>query len=239
MKHIKFQAASRGVAAALAVCGLCIGAIAQDNAPIKAEYSLVYPDGSKLKERPSEVRIVTPAQMQKLVGAKVGLAVLLFAATGGTSMSSGSKHDLNGSEIELPTDRSNLQIPDPDAFAARLGAKVNEAITSDGVSVAKPISRPLTLAGGAAHLVYESLSGEEAELYRLTTDWVVYLRKESRFSLSGPFVFTVNCASSSDKARSQKEWAENGYAQVKSELDAGVQACEKKVLEVAPPLLKG
>ena len=204
---------------------------------LQAQYTLNYHDGSHLKEKPTEVHLVKAESMQKEVAGKVALGVLLFALAGGTGFTSSSKDNMNGAVIDGLEDRSNLQIPSPDAFAQRLQVQVNNAIKSSETAPAKPFSKPLLVAGGATNLVYESLTGEESQLYRLKSDWVVYKQRES-FSFRGPYSLMVNCNDQSDKPLSQDEWAQDNYARVKSEMDATLARCEKKVLAAAPDLLK-
>ncbi|MES2878759.1 MAG: hypothetical protein V4713_10080 [Pseudomonadota bacterium] len=240
MNNFKIRCAAFCIVSAVAVNGFASNttiAQEQDIGSIQAEYSLEYPDGSRLKQKPTEVRIVTAEQMQKSVGSKIALGVLLFAFTGGTGFSGSSKDNMNGATIDALEDRSNIQITDPDALAARLQAQVNDALKASAEPPAKSFTKPLTVAGGMTSLIYESLTGDEAGLYRLKTDWVVYKRKES-FSIFGPFTFVVDCGNQSTKPLSQKDWAENNYAMVKTEMDATIATCEQKVLAAVPALLK-
>lgn len=212
-------------------------ATAQDIAPIKVEYSQIYPDGSRLATAPTEVRILKAEQMQKNVAGKVALGVLLFAIGGGTGFTSSSKDNMVGTSIEPLDDRSNIQTPKPDVFAARLQTVMTSTVKNDPELTAKTFEKPLLIAGGMTQLVYEGLTGPEAELYRLKSDWTVYKRKEGFVMLSNPNV-VVDCSYQSPTAQSQVAWAENSYAQVKKEIEANLADCEEKVLAAAPALLK-
>ncbi len=232
-RHCAIGVASMVVAHAL-TCG---PALAQDLSPIRAELSSVYPDDTRLKERPTEVRIVKVEQMQKNVAGQVALGVLMFALGGGTAFAGSSKDNMKGTTIEPLDDRSNLQIEDAKVFASRLQVLVGNAIQENADWSGKVFKRPVVLAGGVSNLIYEGLTGDEANLYRLKTDWVVYKRKEG-FTLFGNPNVVVDCAYSSPTAQSQAAWAENNYAQVKAEMDANIAACEQKVLAAVPDLLK-
>jgi outer membrane lipoprotein SlyB len=214
-------------------------AFAADPAPgvVEVSAAMRYPDGSILKARPTEVQLVKAEQMQKSVAGKVALGVLLFAMGGGTGFTTSSKDNMVGSTIDGLQDRSNLQIADPAEFANRLQTSVQAAIQANAEWSAKTFKRGVLVAGGVSNLVYEGLTGEDAERYRLKTDWVVYKAKES-FSLFGGSQVTVDCSAQSAEPLPQTTWAENNYAKVKTELDANMQTCEQKVLAALPDLLK-
>lgn len=204
---------------------------------VQVATSMVYPDGSELRARPTEVQIVKAEQMQKNVAGKVALGVLMFALGGGTGYTTSSKDNMVGSTIEGLEDRSKLQIGDASAFASSLQTTVQTAMQGNAEWADKTFKHPLTVAGGVVNLVYEGLTGEEATLYRLKADWVVYKRRES-FTLFGAPNTRVDCSYQSPTPMTQAAWAENQYAQVKAELDAMLPACEQKVVAALPDLLK-
>ncbi|WP_394792404.1 hypothetical protein [Rhodoferax sp.] len=171
MKTTLTRCSASFIAATFAIGSFAHGpAFAQEMDVLKAEYTLTYHDGSHLKRKPTEVRIVKPELMQKEVAGKIALGILLFVVAGGTGFTTSSKDNMNGAVIDGLEDHSNLQIPSPDAFAERLQVLINDAIKTSDAVPAKPFARPLLLAGGATNLVYESLTGEESQLYRLKSD---------------------------------------------------------------------
>lgn len=233
MKTPKTQLTAIAVVSAF----LVNAAIAQDAGPLQVKYSLSYPDGSTLKDMPSEVRIVKAEHMQRNVAGKVALGVLLFAVGGGTGFTTSSKDNLKGAAIDALDDRSNIAIPSPQGFAESLQTMVDTAIPSHENLAGKTFKKPLLVGGGMSQLVYEGLTGDDAKLYRLKTDWVVYKYKESFSLFKNPLV-VVDCSQQSTSPLPQSSWAENNYAQVKVEMDASIAACKEKVLAAVPELLK-
>lgn len=225
------------------ICAFTLGSSATvhaaDAAPgtVLATASMVYPDGSELRARPTEVQIVKAEQMHKSVAGKVALGVLMFALGGGTGYTTSSKDNMVGSTIEGLEDRSKLQIGDASAFASHLQTTVQTAMQSNAEWADKTFKYPLTVAGGVVNLVYEGLTGDDATRYRLKADWVVYKRRES-FTLFGAPNTRVDCSYQSPAPLTQTAWAENNYALVKAELDAILPACEQKVVAALPDLLK-
>lgn len=204
---------------------------------LRVDVSLTYPDDSMLKFRPTEVQILKAEHMQKNVAGKVALGVLLFAFTGGTGFTTSSKDDMAGGKIQDVEDRSNLQITDATVFAAHVQTAVQAAMQGQPQWSDKTFKYPLTVAGGMVQLVYEGLTGDDANLYRLKADWVVYKHRES-FSLFGAPNVSVDCSYQSPTPLSQAAWAENNYAQVKAEMDAMLPLCEQKVVAALPELLR-
>lgn len=209
-----------------------------DAGALKVIYSRIYPDGSALKEKPVEIRMVTREATSNNVAAQVGLnAVLLLM--GAVSFRGFSKGDLKGSELTDVADRSHLQNPVPTEFVERLQARVDGFVQADESLKKRRFERPLIVSGGNARLVYESLLGTEEEKFRLKTDLVVYKKRESSAmaSLMAPVV--VQCSGESPDAWPQSRWAQENYLLVKVQLDALLQACENKVQENLRELLNG
>ncbi|MGE0097575.1 MAG: hypothetical protein AB7S86_04430 [Hydrogenophaga sp.] len=209
-----------------------------DAGAIKVIYSQIYPDGSILKEKPSEIRMVTRDATSKNVAAQVGLNAVLLAM-GAFSFRGFSKDDLKGSELTDVADRSHLQNPVPTEFVGRLQARVDAFVQTDESLQKRRFERPLIVGGGNVRLVYESLLGTEEEKFRLKTDLVVYKKRESSAmaSLMAPVV--VECSGKSPDAWPQSRWAQENYLLVKVQLDELLQACETKVQGNLHQLLNG
>lgn len=205
---------------------------------LKVVYSHSYPDGSTLKETPTEVRLVTRQTTNNHVATQIGINMLLLTV-GAFAFRGFSKDDLKGKEVADLADRRHLQNPIPTAFVARLQARVDAAIEGDETLRQRVFDRPLVVGGGSTRLVYESLLGPEEEEFRLKTDLVVYRARGSMIgnSFKGPVV--VDCAGESPQALPQARWAEDNYLSVKAELDAMLLACENKVLASLGDLLNG
>ncbi|TXH89795.1 MAG: hypothetical protein E6Q78_06215 [Rhodoferax sp.] len=233
-----FKTSNLALAAMLALtANACAYAADLQPGTIQTTASMVYPDASELRVRPTEVQIVKAEQMQKNMAGKVALGVLMFALGGGTGYTSSSKDNMVGRTIDGVEDRSNLRIGDANEFASHLQTTVYTALQGNTEWANKTFKHPITVAGGVVNLVYEGLTGDDATLYRLKADWVVYKRRES-FTLFGAPHTTVDCSYQSPTPLSQAAWAENNYALVKSELDAMLPACEQKVVASLPDLLK-
>lgn len=145
---------------------------------LKVIYSQIYPDGSILKEKPSEVRLITREATSNNVAAQVGLNAVLLAM-GAVSFRGFNKDDLKGRELTDVADRSHLQNPVPTEFVGRLQARVDAFVQADESLQKRRFQRPLIVSGGSTRLVYESLLGKEEEKFRLKTDLVVYKKRES------------------------------------------------------------
>ncbi len=255
-RHLPFHCTSQVIAAAV-LLSMSLQAYAQatpepvataDAAPqastpaadtplVKAQYTYFYPDGSRLKETPTEVRILKAEQMQKNVAGKVALGALLFLVGGGTGFTTSSKDNMVGKSIEPLEQRDNLQIPKPEVISRRIQDQAALSTKDKPELAAKTFKKSLLIAGGVIQLVYEGLTGPEAEMYRLTSDWVVYKPKEKFSFISNPNV-TVDCSYKSPTALSQAQWAQDNYAQVKAQMEANLTECESKVAAAVPDLLK-
>ena len=204
---------------------------------LKVVYSQHYPDGSYLKEQPTEVRLVTREATTKNVATQVGLNLLLLSV-GALSFQGFSKDGLKGRAVDGPTDRAHLRNPIPTDFVTQLQARVDTAIRDNDHWRAETYTYPLVVGGGYARLVYENLAGTDEATYRLKTDLVVYRKVEgaSIRSLMGPR--TVSCADQSAQAWPQSRWAEGNYLPVKQEMDTLLAACEAKVVASLDELLR-
>lgn len=194
-------------------------------------HTTVYPDGTRLKEMPEEVRIVRAEAMQKNVLGKIALGLALFSL-GSIGFTSSSKENFVGAKIEPLEDRSNLKN-EVFSLVGRLKKSVNAALQANPQWAEKKFEKALLVAGGSPDLVYESLTGDEAQLYRLSTNLVVYKPREGFSFLPSP---KVDCSAKSDKPLPQSEWEKDNYAMVKVEQEALYVACEKKVLEAVADL---
>lgn len=227
------------IATSIALIGCASNpAAVREAGSVPVRYTTSLPDGSVLKERPSEVTIVRKANTQKEVGKQVALNVLMLALGGGAGLQTFGKGDLRGGVIELAGDRANIKNPIPDEFVTRLNERINGAIRADAVLSQKVWENPIEVAGGHTRLLYETLLGEE-EKFRLSMSLVVYKRKEnwSSFSLQRPNV-EVGCEMASDKPLPLPAWSDNQYSLVKTELTAMLDKCEKDVVAAMPGLLK-
>jgi hypothetical protein len=224
---------------AIAVCGDASAAETGEAIPPKlsVQYSLVFPDRSRLKEMPTEVTIVRRATTTKNAAVQVGLNVLLFAVGGGVSLNGFGKDDLKGETIEDAVDRQNLSNAVSTAFVERMQLAINDAIKASPESVSA-MSNPLLVAGGNARLIYENLGGSDQEEFRLKTDMLLYKKREGAGLFSVRPAIMVQCAEQSPKAVAQSQWAEDGYKAVKVELEAAWASCVQKVIADLPKLLE-
>lgn len=204
---------------------------------LKVAYSQHYPDGSYLKEQPTEVRLVTREATTKNVATQVGLNLLLLSV-GALSFQGFSKDGLKGRAVDGPTDRAHLRNPIPTDFVTRLQARVDTAIQGNDRLKTQTYTHPLVVGGGYARLVYENLAGTDEATYRLKTDLVVYRKRGDGASIKSLMApRTVSCADQSAQAWPQSRWAEGNYLPVKQELDALLAACEARVLASLDELL--
>jgi len=163
---------------------------------VRVVYTQTYPDGSRLKQIPTEVTIVKREATTSLVGAQVALNVFMLAMGGGIGFQTFSKDSLRGAVIEGSADRANLKDPAAGTFMVALRASVNDAIQADASLRQKTFNNSLDVIG-STQLVYETLAGTDEERYRLKTDLMVFKKKESASLLSVvPFV-VVKCQNQS------------------------------------------
>lgn len=197
---------------------------------LKVVYSQYYPDGSYLKEQPTEVRLVTRDATTKNVATQADLNLLLLSV-GALSFQGFSKDGLKGRAVDGPTDRTHLRNPIPTDFVAQLQSRVDTAIRDNDRWKAQTYTHPLVVGGGYARLVYENLTGADEATYRLKTDLVVYRKRGDGASIKSLMApRTVSCADQSAQAWPQSHWAEGNYLPVKQAMDALLAACETKVV---------
>lgn len=204
---------------------------------LKVNYSLRYPDGSLLKEFPKEVKFVRTADTQRNVAGQVVLNVLMLAAGGGFATKGFSKEDMKGAEIVGIDNRDNIKNQIPSTFMQNIRSKVSAYFVEHPDLQAKSFKNPLVVAGGGVRLIYESLTGEEADLYRLNADMVIYKQKENGKLFSDPNVY-VSCDKQSKNMFSEKQWSENSYELVRVEMEKLMAACESNIVAAMPDLLK-
>lgn len=201
---------------------------------VQVRYSPIYSDGSKLREEPLAVRIVKPEHAQSNIAQQVALNVVLFAFAGGLSVSPFGKNDLRGAVL-TDADNKNIPNPIPRDFTARLDERINAAVQANEKWRTQRFSEPVLLQGGTAHLVYESLIGND-EQYRLRIDPIVFKFKEDRVLLRGAGT-EVNCTSESPEPLPLSHWSADSYALVRTQLDSMLDACEAKVMAQLPEML--
>jgi hypothetical protein len=227
----------RGLVGALALVSFVSGCASNPSVPagtVQVSYSQYYPDGSYLKEVPSEVTIVTRAKTAKGVAGSVGLSVLTMATFGAAGAPTFSKNDLKGDRIEA-ADRRRLNNPISTEFTKSLGEKINATVQGDPTLRDKQFSRPVFVAGGSVRLVYDTLvSGDET--FRLATELKVWRAKNPLNPISSPYV--IDCDQLSSEAKPQAKWAEQDYQTVETQLTEALAACEQKVLAALPKMLQ-
>ena len=207
---------------------------------VAVRYTTALPNGSTLKERPTEVMLVERADTHKEVGKQIGINLLMLAMGGvGLTADRFSKTDLAGRSIDSCGGRANLRNPVPDEFVARLSERINAAVKADPALAMRHWGQPVNVAGGFTRLLYDELDGDTPERLHLAIDLTIYKRREdwSPLSFSAPRV-QVDCNSKSATARAKEDWAPDDYREVRLEFDALLDACERKVMAALPDLLK-
>lgn len=225
---LKFKPVVSALVTSALLTGCATVPVTSKEGVVKVVYSMKYPDGSIQKELPAEVTIVKREATQGVVAGQVALNIFMLALGGGVGVQGFSKDALKGSTIRELERREHIQNPVPGRFLGELEEKVNAAIQADEALREKRFTKPLRVAGGNARLIYETLLGEDDQRFRLKTDLLVYKTKENANLWSGPYV--VNCQDASPEPFIQAQWAEQDYLLVKTQLDAMLATCEKKVL---------
>jgi hypothetical protein len=226
------------VAAALVLSACASGPQANEPGRVRVQYTRDTLDGARLKEIPTEVKLVQRATTHKEVGKQVALNVFMLAMGGGVAASPFSKSDLAGERIEGPTDRANLRNPVSTDFVTRLDQRIREAIQADAALAQRAWRQPVLVSDGFARLVYEQLDGAQEERLRLVTRLVVYKTRENASLLSMQRAPQVDCSGQSEPALALADWAQQDFRRVKDTLDAQLAACERKVLAALPDLLR-
>lgn len=205
---------------------------------VNVAYTVNFPDGSWLKERPTEVRIVRAKNTQNNVAAQIGLNVLMLAMGVGAGFRTFSKDGLKGEEITDLIDRSNIKNPIPTDFAMKIDQTVNAWIQTKPEYKTKTFKHTVNVAGGSSRLMYEALSGEDAEKYKLATEMVIYKQRESVGFFSFRPSNTLDCGEKSKLTLTEKEWAEDNYSRVKTQLALSLESCEAKLVGQLDEFLK-
>ena len=201
-------------------------------------YTTSFPDGSRLKETPEEIMIVSADATQKNVAAQTALGILTFALGGGVGFSGFSKESLKGRKIDDVKDRNNIRNPVATDFIGQLHNEVNQAIEAKPDLYASSFKNPLNVAGGNTRLIYESLTGEEAQQYKMSTELVVYKRKEGARLFSVNPIERVSCDRVSEKALPLEDWMKDDYAMAHQWMDDTLRQCSEKVVAALPKMLK-
>jgi hypothetical protein len=199
-------------------------------------YTTAYTDGSRLKDTPEEVLIVRPKNTQNNVATQAALNVALFAL-GGLSFKTFSKDDLKGNKLEDVKNRNNVRNPVATDFITQLRAQIKPELQSRSDLKTRVFKNSLQVAGGSFKLVYEGLTGDEANLYKMKAELSAYKRKES----AGPFtvkpLVEVSCNRVSEKALPLEDWSKDDYVMVRQWVDETLDQCSKNVIAALPDLL--
>lgn len=199
---------------------------------LQVEYSLSAPQQGTLKEEPTEVTLITPQFVQGATVARAALSILSIVARAPILDTDGyGKENYRGKSL-AETNGTALANPYPKEFVERLQGAVSQAIAADEQLRQQSWSKALIVGRGSARLMYEGLTGPEAEQFRLRSELVVYKPAE-RFAQG---VQSVDCSASTEPL-ALNDWYADGYARVKQEQAAFMQACEAKVLAELPRLL--
>ncbi|MBV8623765.1 MAG: hypothetical protein JO174_09805 [Herbaspirillum sp.] len=227
-------------AAAAAAAAASAAASAAPDAPatiLGVAYTTKFSNGSRLKEVPEEVFIVRPKNTQNVVAGQVALNVVMFALGGGLGFNGFSKEDLKGEKFEDVKDRQHVRNPVATDYISQLSKKVNSALQSRPKLQAGAFKNAVMVAGGSSTLIYESLSGEEANMFKMNTELSVYKRKES----AGLFTFSplveVSCNRVSEKALPLEDWAKDDYLMVQQWVNETLDQCSQKVITALPEML--
>ncbi len=224
----------------LSVTAVTATATAAANSPqvVNVVYFRGLPGKPALKEEPKEIMIVRTKNTQNNVGAQVALNLVMLALGGGAGISGFNKYELKGDTIEELKNRSNIRNSIPTDFVQKVRQLVNDWALGKPEYKQGSFKNEMMVAGGSSKLVYESLSGDDTDKYRLFTELAISKRRENAGFLSfSPFV-ELDCGAGSKIMLTEKQWAEDDYAKVKTELDATLKSCETKLLEKLPELLK-
>ena len=200
---------------------------------LRVVHSLTFADGSRLKEKQNEVTLVTRDVTTRAAAGAVALGILGLAL-GGLAIAPVDKDKFRGRTIDDAPDRSNLRNTVPTDFVSTLQAAIDARIAAEPTWQSRGFRQPVTVGGGWASLVYESLMGEAEPVYQLRLDLDVYKVPESGW-LRAPV--RVACNARSEPAKSLEVWASDSYRPVKTQLDAFLTSCQEKVLGELPRLL--
>ncbi|OWY29150.1 hypothetical protein [Herbaspirillum robiniae] len=200
-------------------------------------YTTNFPDGSRLKDTPTEIMIVRSETTQKAAAGQTALAILTFAFGGGAGFSGFSKESLKGEKIEDVKDRNNIRNTVSTDFTAHLREQLNAEMDVKRSQYKAVYKHPVSVAGGSSRLIYESLTGEESKQFRMNTELEVYKKKEGAGMFSvNPFE-RVSCNRVSEKALPLDDWMKDDYVMVRQWMDETLQLCADKVIAALPKML--
>ncbi|GAB2724898.1 hypothetical protein [Comamonas sediminis] len=203
--------------------------------PLKVTYSKAPYAAPRLKETPTEVRIVRREETSAAVAAQVGVHLLMAALGGGAAINTFNKEDLKGVPIEDVVDRQYLNNPVPTSFVQSLQEAVDASIAENPWAQQKSFSYPLVVGGGSAQLIYDNLMGTDDANYQLVLDLDVSKKREAGKRKNLP---VVQCSGRSEPAQPLAYWAEDSYRNVQQELNRMLADCQAKVLADLPNLLE-
>ncbi|MBG7621993.1 hypothetical protein I5R65_21185 [Herbaspirillum sp. AP02] len=161
----------------------------------------------------------------------------MFALGGGMALNTFDKGDLKGDKLDDVKDRKHVRNPVSTDYVGKLSKEINAALQARTELKPGAYKNSVMVAGGSATLIYESLTGDEANLYKMNTELTIYKRKEDAgmFTIS-PFV-EVSCNRVSEKALPLEDWAKDDYVMVQQWVDETLDQCSKKVVGALPDLL--
>ncbi|MDR0276262.1 MAG: hypothetical protein LBI48_13205 [Burkholderiaceae bacterium] len=234
MKY-KFKTDLIVILACAAVLAGCASTPAAPPGTLRVTYSLQLIDGTRLKEAPTEIRLVQRETTGRAVAAQAVLNILLVALTRSVAVSGFSKTDLKGERIEDVDDRVNLQNPVSTVFVQSLQGTVDARMTKENIGQDRSFRYPLVVGGGYATLVYDTLVEQKEPSYQLALKLDVYKRPENSWIKPA---YLVQCSDRSEPPQPLAHWAESSYANARQELDRMLSVCQSKVLTELPRLLE-
>lgn len=214
------------------------GSMALSPKPPTVVHSLVFPDGSRLRSLPAEIRVVHRSATGQAVAAQALLNIALFAAVGGFGVSGFGKDDLQGEAIAGVKDRERVRNPVGTDFVKALQERVDARVAAQPELASKHFSQPIVVSGGHTSLVYESLLGTEEAVYQLKTDILVSKRREGAGVFTLDPVVKVGCADRSTPARPLADWSAQDHALIRQTLDPMLDQCAQRVLARLDEMLK-
>jgi hypothetical protein len=200
---------------------------------LRVVHSLTFADGSQLKEKQNEVTLVTRDATTRAAAGAVALGILGLAL-GGLAIVPVDKDQFRGRTIDDASDRSNLRNTVATDFVSTMQAAIDARIAAEPAWQSRGFRQPVTIGGGWASLVYESLLGEAEPAYQLRLDLDVYKVPESGWPRAP---VRIDCSARSEPAKSLGAWASDSYRPVRTQLDAFLASCQEKVLSELPRLL--
>lgn len=194
----------------------------------------------------SNVRLVTAAKLAQ--GNAINILTLPRVLVGGSGPLYLEKTEAYGALLETE-DKKPVPSPlgDGAKFVESVQVAVNDFLKDSPAFAQKTYKKSINVSTPVVRLIYESLTGDDAQKYRLHVSMVARKVTEAQPSLMDALkqsaegkqlgFVSVDCGYVSPQALPLAQWAQTDYDLLKTEVKNSGEICRKKIVDQLPDML--